>query len=1039
MKYTRHNFPGRIVGAAFRALAFIFAFTNVTVHGAHSRTVKVGVYENKPMVFTDERGKIQGFDIEVLREIAEKNRWELQFVHGTWPECLERLEKGENDVQVDIGYSEERAKRFDFTDEEIFSTWAQIYTSKRATIQDIHDLSGKTIAILKEDVHYPPLKRLLESLGISSTYKFYEDYTDVLAAVRDGESDAALLSRIAGGQLEKKYGAQGTPIVLDPLKVKFAFPKGKNGDLREAIDAGFREQKLNPRSAWHLALWRYLDPEREEWIPVWLKWAVTVGVVLLVLLAGVSSLLRTEVKKKTRELSVKNVALELEITEKKRAEELLLASQRRLAHQNEGLRELSRLDVKAHEDLRPALRRLLEVVSRTLAVARASAWFFNEDRTKFRCAGLYEASGQRFSEGLELATADYPSYFKALEDDRILAANDARSDPRTIEFLEHYLKPLGIAAMLDVPIKVGGKIIGVVCNEHTGSPREWLVDEENFGSAMADMIALIMESMERQKAEQALIQSERHYRHLIENASDTIAIVDRDGTIKYCSPPVQRMTGYAPDYLLGRKIYDFLHPRDTGVLSGNTSGIIETPRGDNMFRFRFKHADGCWRHFESVQTNLLGDPAVSGIVINVRDVTDRVQAEEQLAQERLKLEETVRARTEELRASLSQLQDTNLRLEEANRHKSRFLSSMSHELRTPMNAILGFTDLLKGLFFGPLNEKQSAYVEQVERSGRHLLSLINDLLDMAKIDAGAMDVAIEPFPPDECVNATVSMLNAQIRHKKLTVEIETAKSVSLIYGDLRKCKQIMLNLLSNALKYTGEGGRIIIKTELDRAEGIRISVSDTGIGIPPEEHEKIFSEFHQTDRARDEQLGGTGIGLALTKRLVELHGGKIGVESEVGKGSRFWFTLPQDGKRAALMGETKDGETQVGLAREKRILVVEDNEINLAMILDMLSLHGHRVVVARNGVEAIDLAKTHSPELILMDIRMPVMDGLEATRRLRAMEQFKELPIVALTASAGSDSEEMCLAAGCSAHLPKPVQTKQLFEMLDRYLVTRAT
>jgi CheY-like chemotaxis protein len=207
------------------------------------------------------------------------------------------------------------------------------------------------------------------------------------------------------------------------------------------------------------------------------------------------------------------------------------------------------------------------------------------------------------------------------------------------------------------------------------------------------------------------------------------------------------------------------------------------------------------------------------------------------------------------------------------------------------------------------------------------------------------------------------------------------------------------------------------------------------MGIEPEDLKHVFSEFHQARKVREEHYGGTGIGLALTRRLVELHGGEIGVESEVKRGSRFWFTLPLrtiPRERAAVPAERLPAP--VGPVQPRRILVAEDNEVNLALILDILSIHGHETLVAHNGQEAIDLAVAHRPHLILMDVRMPVLDGIEATRRLRAMPDFGAVPIIALTASTGSHAEERQLAAGMTAHLAKPIQAAELFSVLERFL-----
>ncbi|MCH8314197.1 MAG: response regulator, partial [Nitrospinae bacterium] len=374
-------------------------------------------------------------------------------------------------------------------------------------------------------------------------------------------------------------------------------------------------------------------------------------------------------------------------------------------------------------------------------------------------------------------------------------------------------------------------------------------------------------------------------------------------------------------------------------------------------------------------------------------------------------------------------------LKESSRHKSQFLSSMSHELRTPLNSILGFSDLLMGQHFGKLNDKQSGYVNQIESSGKHLLDLISDLLDVAKIDAGKMELTIEECLPEACFSSRLSMVEPQLKKKNIKIEPVIDPSIKRIFCDIRKVKQIMVNLLSNAIKYSPEGGAIKVNV-LKETDFVKIEVTDSGLGISKEYQETIFSEFLQVDRARDEALGGTGIGLALTRRLVELHGGDIGVQSEEGKGSVFWFTLPDREPTASGKPIKADAaEKAISYPTGRRILVVEDNEVNLIMVLDMLRIHEHEVFVARNGREAIDKALSSQPELILMDIRMPVMDGMEATKKIKNMEETSHIPIIALTASVGAQSVEKCIEAGCQDHLSKPVQSKELFDMLQRYLL----
>ncbi|MDM8554005.1 response regulator, partial [Desulfococcaceae bacterium HSG7] len=393
-------------------------------------------------------------------------------------------------------------------------------------------------------------------------------------------------------------------------------------------------------------------------------------------------------------------------------------------------------------------------------------------------------------------------------------------------------------------------------------------------------------------------------------------------------------------------------------------------------------------------------------------------------------------KTEQLTDSLKKTENANLRFHDANLARTRFLSLINHELRTPLNGILGFTDLLRGQFFGPLNEKQLDYINQVDSSGKRLLSLITDILDVVKIDAGELELEIGEVSARDAIHSITAIMSDQFMKKNIELTTSIEPALPPVIADLKKFRQIMLNLLSNAVKYTPEGGRVEIRAARDNDSKIRIEVSDSGVGIYDNDIEHIFDKFYQSDYAYDKQLGGVGIGLALTRCLVEIHGGSIGVESEHGKGSTFGFTLPLKEVQEQQEGTQQD-EGSGTVAKEQhghRILVAEDNETNLMLLLDMLSIQKHTVLVAKNGREAIELAQKHKPELFLMDMRMPVMDGLESTRRLRAMPEFAKVPIIALTASIGTDAEERQMIAGCTEHLPKPIQTKKLFEVLGKYL-----
>ena len=401
---------------------------------------------------------------------------------------------------------------------------------------------------------------------------------------------------------------------------------------------------------------------------------------------------------------------------------------------------------------------------------------------------------------------------------------------------------------------------------------------------------------ERKQAEQDRERVANDLTQLIDTANAPIFGIDAQGLVTEWNQTAERITGYSKGDVMGQPLVaEFITEDYREAVSEVFDNALNGTETDN-FEFPLYTKDG-----ERVEvllnatTRRDGTGKVVGVVGVGQDITERKQAEDALSRERLNLEQTVTARTSELRQSLKQL-------EEADRHKSRFLSTMSHELRTPLNAILGFTDLLDGKFFGELNEKQHDYVRQIDGSGQHLLALINDLLDVAKIDAGAVELDFGPVDLSDTISGVVNMMAAQFRQKEITVETHIEPELPTVHMDVRRARQILLNILSNAHKYTPDDGIIEISVTTADDNRVRVDISDSGIGLEKAHLANVFSEFYQADRVRDENLGGTGIGLALTRRLVELQNGEIGAHcparfqhSQKPKGARgatFWFTIP---------------------------------------------------------------------------------------------------------------------------------------------------
>jgi signal transduction histidine kinase/CheY-like chemotaxis protein len=405
------------------------------------------------------------------------------------------------------------------------------------------------------------------------------------------------------------------------------------------------------------------------------------------------------------------------------------------------------------------------------------------------------------------------------------------------------------------------------------------------------------------------------------------------------------------------------------------------------------------------------------------------------------LEQRVTQRTAELN-------QTNIELEHANRTKDEFLANMSHELRTPLNSILGMSESLLEQRRDPLSEHQQRYIQTMASSGQHLLDLINDILDLSKIEAGKFDYFPQSISVDEICRSSLAFVKSQALKKSITVNYVPDISVAKIFADPRRLKQILVNLLTNAVKFTPEKGEVILQINSDLEKDlIQFAVIDTGIGIAPEDLQKLFQPFVQIDSGLNRQQEGTGLGLALVQRLTDLHGGSVQVESEAGKGSRFTINLPcrldfpaksaksetAPDKKITDPGNPTTVPTEVQAERGV-ILLAEDNMPNILTIGEYVESYGYRVVVAHDGLEALAKAEEVGPDLILMDIQMPAMNGLEAIAHLRANTRFAATPIIALTALAMPGDRERCLEAGANEYMSKPVSLKAMIRMIQQLL-----
>ncbi len=577
----------------------------------------------------------------------------------------------------------------------------------------------------------------------------------------------------------------------------------------------------------------------------------------------------------------KYVSVRTDITEVKLSEEDAKESEKRLLVQQDTLNTLSTVTDYILLEEEAFFSIVTQRAVETLNVARVSIWMLDANNKGMICRKLFDLRDDVWIDDLVIKKNDYPNYFSTLENNIIISASNAHTHPATSEFSESYLTPLGIDAVLHVPIRKRGLLIGVICCEHVGSTRNWCADEKNFVSGLADLVSLNIESSERKIVEVELAEA--------------------------------------------KKEADF-----------------------------------------------------------------------------------------------------------ANRAKSEFLSSMSHELRTPMNAISGFAQLLMMEATNKLDDVQKSNVKEIIYASNHLLELINEILNLAKIESGNVELSVETVSYSKVVTECLSLMKQMIDKRNIKMyyqfngeEIFQNDITSLevyMHVDRMRFKQILLNLLSNAVKYNVDSGCITIACDVSN-DIVRISIVDSGKGISEEGQNELFKSFSRLGQENG-NIEGTGIGLVITKKLVELMGGNIGIDSELNKGSTFWVEFPLVRVSGIKdIGQIKKNKVPAQkLEKEYTVLYVEDSPANLRLVEQiLLSKDNINMISAPEPDLGLELANSKSPDLILLDINLPGMNGFEVLKKLRANEKTKNIPVFAVSANAMLKDIEKGMDEGFDDYITKPI------------------